>query len=314
LKQAPPLDAQPDGSPVAIVQGNIDSGARWRSDLYGRNLEIYLRLTRSQLQEGAPEIVFWPEAAMTFFLEDEPLYRAAIARVLGPGGAELVAGGPFAFRDEDDTQRYFNSVFLMSPEGEILERYDKEYLVPFAEYFPLAGVDPLRRRFERVRVFTHGKESRLLPTRAGKAGVVICNEAMLPEVVSDRVAQGASYLINPSNDTWIGEPTFVGLQFDIIALRAVEQRRYLVRSSTSGPSAVIDPWGRVLVKTKPGVRSAIRGSIQARSDRSVYSRLGDLFAFLCLGIVILSLLVRPWRDPLERRHLWGRAGSNPATR
>ena len=292
LRSAPVLDSGM-GTPVAVVQGNIANGVRWQSDMYGKNLETYLRLTLQSLREAEPAIVFWPEAAMTFFLADEPLYRASIARVLSARGTEIVAGGPFA--DPAVSERYFNSAFLIEPNGEILARYDKQYLVPFSEYFPFAGVDFLRRRFDRVRVFSHGGQAQLLPTVAGMAGVVVCNEAMLPSVVSRRVAEGASYLINPSNDSWVSDDQFATLQFDVVSLRSIEQRRYLVRSSTSGPSAIVDAWGRSTVATELGSRAVIHGRIVERSDRTLYSRVGDLFASSCLAAALVGLALPRFR-------------------
>jgi apolipoprotein N-acyltransferase len=278
------------GTRIAIVQGNIDNGHRWRSEFYGRNLEVYLRMTRESLGGESPQIVFWPEAAMTFFVETDDLYRRAVGRAIYGSGIQLVAGGPS--RESGEQSTFFNSTFLISERGDILARYDKQYLVPFSEYFPLRQLDFLRRRFERVRVFAHGKETPPLPTAAGPAGVFVCNEAMLPEVAGQRVAEGASYLINPSNDTWLGEPKFVEQQFDIASLRAVEQRRYLVRASTSGPSAIVDPWGRVVVATEPGERTFIEGTVHPRQGRSVYGRVGDLFALLCVGAVASAWLIR----------------------
>jgi apolipoprotein N-acyltransferase len=85
------------GTPIALVQANLPLGSRWRSDMYGENLDTYLRLTREAAAEGA-KIVFWPEAAMTFFLEEEPVYRRGLARYLSSLDLELVAGGPRASR------------------------------------------------------------------------------------------------------------------------------------------------------------------------------------------------------------------------
>ena len=162
---------------------------------------------------------------MTFFLASEPRYRAAIGRLLASGDAELVAGGPSWEPGEAAT--YFNSVFLVTARGEIGGRYDKEYLVPFSEYFPLPQVDLLRRRFGRVRVFQHGTRIQPLEARLGPAGILVCNEAMLPEVAARRVRAGASFLVNPSNDDWIADPGFAAKMFEMVSLRAVEQRRYL---------------------------------------------------------------------------------------
>jgi apolipoprotein N-acyltransferase len=274
--------------PVAVVQGNIESGSRWRSDLYGANLEVYLRLTLDTFAEGTPEIVFWPEAAMTFFVDEEPLYRRAIGSVLRRGGVELVAGAP-RYETGAKGPLYYNSIFLFSEDGEIRGRYDKQYPVPFTEYFPLR-VDFLRRRFGRARELTAGGPARPLETRAGPAGVVTCNEGMLPEVVSRRVDEGAAYLVNPSNDTWVGDRGFSEMQFDVVLVRAIEQRRYLVRVSTSGPSAIVDPWGRVQGRTQPLSRDVLAGAVRPRYERSIYNRIGDAFAFLCIAVTVVAVV------------------------
>ena len=309
LAVLPPEDAQ-SGRVVAVVQGDVDVGSRWRSDLYGRNLETYLRLTHTAITDAEPEIVFWPEAAMTFFLEDEPLYRRSIARLLSWRGTELVAGGP-SVAGEPSEGRYRNSVFRVHPSGDIDGRYDKEYLVPFAEYFPLRGVERLRRRFERVRVFEPGDSPASLPTRLGPAAVAICNEAMLPEVVSRRVALGASYILNPSNDTWIPEPRFAEQQLDIVTVRAIEQRRPLVRASTSGPSALVDRFGRVVARTQMDESAVLPGRVQPTDGRTLYARTGDLFGFVCLALSLGAVGWSRARAGAARRP-GGTPGSDPS--
>lgn len=294
LRSAPPADPVA-GTPVVVVQGNLDDGARWSPDLYGQHLDAYLELTIAALQRTPARLVIWPESALSFFVAQEPLYRRAISRITRHFSAELMVGGPYSESDPPEPP-YFNSVYLISPDGEIRSRYDKEYLVPFSEYFPLRDLDFLRRRFERVRVFAHGAERPVIQTAAGAAGVLICNEAMLPGVAARRIAQGAEYLVNPSNDSWILHPQFAELQFDIVALRAVEQRRYLVRASTSGPSAIVDPWGRVLRRTEMGSADAFAGVIVPLEGLSVYARAGDLFAYSCVATTLTA-----WALAVRRR-------------
>ena len=280
----------PQGTPVrvGVVQGNLDIGQQWREEFYGRNLDSYLRLTRELLAGASPPaVVFWPENALTFFLPNEPRYRSAIGRVLSPHGAQLVTGGP-RWADGDDLT-FYSSAFLVSPAGEILAIYDKQRLLPFGEYFPLASLDFLRRRFARVREFAPGAPSPPLPTAIGAAGVTICNEAMFPEIAAERVRAGAAYLVDPANDTWL-TPKFSAQQFDIVTLRAVEQRRYLVRASTSGPSAIVDPFGRVLQRTAFFSETALTGNIRASTVVTPYCRFGDLFALACTAVAALAWL------------------------
>jgi apolipoprotein N-acyltransferase len=120
--------------------------------------------------------------------------------------------------------------------------------------------------------------------------VLLCNEAMIPELASARVRDGAAYLVNPSNDTWIPSRRFADHLFDIVRLRAVEQRRFLVRASTSGPSAIVDPFGRVQARSEPFSQAVVTGWIRPERERSLYSRLGDAFACLCAASVPLALV------------------------
>lgn len=286
---------------VAVVQGNLDLGSQWRQEFYGRNLEEHMRLTLQTLREYRPQLVFWPESAMTFFLDEEPSYRAALGYLLSPTHTQLVAGGPREVGHPD--VHYYNSGFLIGPDGAILAVYDKQQLLPFAEYFPLGGINLLRRQFGRVREFTPGGPAQLLPTVAGPAGVVICNEVMFGEIVSGRVRAGASFLVTLSNDAWLGDRMFAEQALDMARTRALEQRRYLVRASMSGPSAIVDPVGRALQKTEPESRATVNGSIQPLHGVTIYGRYGDVFGLLCTLVPLGLLLVERIRassSPLQR--------------
>jgi apolipoprotein N-acyltransferase len=272
-------------TPIAIVQANLDLGSQWRPEFYGANLETYLRMTRGALRRTpTPRVVVWPESALSFFLDDEPLYRAAIATVLAPTRAELVTGGPRTERGNDPP--YHNTTFLLEPDGVIRAWYDKRNLLPFAEEFPLGSVGLLRRHFGRVREFTPGEPTLPLPTAAGPVGVVVCNEALFAEPARDRVLEGASILFALANDSWVGEVKYAEQATAMTTVRAIEERRWLVRASTSGPSAVIAPSGRVVSRTEPRSAAVISAAI-ARSDTlTPYARFGDVFAFGCAILAI----------------------------
>ena len=276
LGATPPAHAE--GAPVALVQADLELGARWRRDQYGRNLAIYVELTRRTLAGAQPAMIYWPEAAMTFFVEEEEEYRAAIAAVLATGEAELVAGGPA--RSETGGEAY-NSVFHIDREGSVRGRYDKRHLVPFSEYFPFRGFDFVRRRFDEVRTFRRGSGDRLLDTPVGRAGVLVCNEALFPEVAARRRAAGATHLLSPSNDSWIPSAEWADRMFAFSAYRAVEQRLPVLRVSTSGPSGVIDAFGRTLVRSEPFSQKVVLGRLPPPEPPSLYARLGDVFAGAC---------------------------------
>jgi apolipoprotein N-acyltransferase len=288
----------PAGAPVrvAVVQGNVDLGHQWREEFYGANLDVYLRLTRpvlAQKPDQKPDLVVWPESAVSFFLAHEPVYQRMIGSVLTPG-TELVLGGPH--HDGPRTQPFFrNSGFVLAPGGEVTDRYDKLVLLPFAEYFPLHSIELLRRRFERVRVFTPGAEPRLLRTAHGRVGALICFEAIYPEYVRTLVRAGAAWLINLSNEAWLGNTDFPLQYLNMASLRAVENRRYMIRSATSGVSAIIDPYGRVVTRGPLFEEAVLLDAVRPIEMITVYARVGDVFAGLCTMVALAMLLatVRP---------------------
>lgn len=282
---APAADGESQS--VLIVQGNVDLGSQWREEFYGEAFGTYRDMTYEGLRRGAASLVVWPETALTFFLDREPLYGAAIAEVLEPHGAELITGAPSVV-ERDEGAEYFNSALLVTPDGRIAGRYDKEQLLPFAEYFPVPALDFLRRDFGAVREFTPGRSVAPLEARSGRAGVVICNESLFADIVGRRVDAGADVLVNLTNDGWLSDERLSGVAFAMTRLRAIEQRRYIVRASTSGPSAVIDPYGRIAAATRLFARDTTTASFARRSDRTVYARVGDAFAVLCLFAAVVA--------------------------
>jgi len=272
---------------VAVIQPNLDLGFQWRPDLLGANLTEQMRLTIEAYDASTARFAVWPESALTFFLEREPTYRAVMAYSLAPRQLQLVVGG---VRGDDRT--VFNSAFVLEPDGRIGGSYDKEVLVPFAEYFPFRSIDWLNRQFGRVKQFTPGTRTDPLPTVVGPAAVVICNEALLPEVVRDRVRRGGAIVVNLANDGWLGAAAFSHRVLDVTMFRAVENRRYVLRASTSGTSAVIDPWGRVLAEAPFAAQTFVTAAVRPRTAVSPYGRVGDLFAWLCVAAVAVELTVR----------------------
>lgn len=276
--------------PVALVQGNLALGAQWREELYGQNLDAYLRLTHTALEARPASMVVWPETAMTFFIDGHRAYQAAIGATLAPFASELVAGGPYSVSN-DGPRQYYNSAFVLEPSGAIRGRYDKSVLLPFAEYFPFPSIDFMRRPFGRVREFVPGASTPTpLATAIGRAGVLICNEAMFPEGARASVRAGAEMLLVLTNDSWVGDEKFARIAFDMAVMRAIETRRFVVRASTAGPSGVISPLGTVLQSAPYGVEATVASDVARRSKVTAYARLGDMFAYGCVVAAVAGAL------------------------
>lgn len=288
---APERTEQAADVSVLAVQGDLDLGTQWDPRFYGQNLATYASLTAGALARHPSSLVVWPENALTFFVEQEMAYRGYLGELLHRFGAQLLTGGPREVLDDAGIATYRNGAFVLDDDGMVVAAYEKQQLVPLAEYFPWPELDFLQRRFGRVREFSTGSAQAPLPTVAGPAGVMICNEAMFGENAIERVRAGARWLAVLTNDGWVGEPLYAAIAFEMTRLRAVEVRRWMVRSSTSGPSAIIDPLGRLTRQLGLDTQGTIAASITPRDGLTPYARIGDAFAWGCALVALIAACV-----------------------
>jgi apolipoprotein N-acyltransferase len=281
---------------VALVQGNVPSGQRWKRVHYASTLLKYVSITRRGINGAQPDLIVWPEFAVGFYLDREPLLRAQLGRLTHRVKAPLLLGAP-RMEDSAEGKRYYNSAYLIAPGGEILDVYDKIRLIPFAEYRPLVLPALLDHSPEQPNEFTAGKRSTIFsfpPKGAPKGafGAMICYEATYPYLARRLVWDGAQFLVNISNDTWLvaGGEAAAAQHFSIAVFRAVENRRYLVRTATAGISGFVDPTGRPyhLSAEEEGV---ILGEVLPRQQITVYTKYGDWFALACTSFALVALIV-----------------------
>jgi len=266
----------------------------WDRSTRDANLARDLALN-SEAARGGPELVFWPEFAVDFYLTEETLQRERLLQGVRAGGADVVLGASrYAF--ESSETRYFNSVYVIDRSGSVRSaEYDKQRLVPFSEYAPLGGW--LRAR---SAVYAPGSGPRLLETRALRVGAFVCGEALYPEVARGLARAGAEILANPSNDYWFGAPQAAAEQLVTASFRAIENRRWLVRATSTGISAVIDAHGRVTARSQGDGPEIVAAELEGSSARTPYQFLGDGgVAAACLVFVALGLFGRA-REPRSK--------------
>jgi apolipoprotein N-acyltransferase len=133
----------------------------------------------------------------------------------------------------------------------------------------------------------------------GAFGVFICYEAIFPAQVRQYTLQGAQLLINVSNDGWFGRSSAPAQHLMMARVRAVENRRWLLRDTNNGFTASIDPYGRVVAELPTDVRTELDAPYGLRTGLSPYVRFGDWFAWLCV-IVSLAILIFVGRAPKLR--------------
>jgi len=280
----------PQGSVrVAIVQGSIDQSIKWNPAYQEKSVQIYGTLTLQSRPFG-PDLVVWPETAVPFFFQDgEPLARRVLdtAREVG---AYIIFGSP-AYRRERGSVSFLNRAYLASPTAEIIGSYDKVHLVPFGEYVPMKRFLPfVQRLVVSVGDFLAGEKVAPLNFPKAAAGVLICFESIFPELGRAMTKQGATLLVNLTNDAWYGMSSAPFQHFSMAVFRAVENRRPMVRAANTGISAFILPNGKIMEQSGLFTEALLTKEIPLPGPAlTLYTRYGDLFANALTNISAVNI-------------------------
>jgi len=286
---------------VGVVQPNIDQAVKWDQGFRDETIRRYDRLTES-FGYGA-DLIVWPEAATPFIYEREPVYQLQLVAMANRAGAPLLFGSPAVRFDADRKPFLLNSAYLLSPDGQLLGRYDKQHLVPFGEYIPLKSslLFFLEKMVEGIGDFQAGPGPTILsfqlkesngadPARRVKFGVVICYEVIFPDLVRRMAASGAEFLVTITNDAWFGDSSAPAQHFSMVVFRSVENHLAFARAANTGISGFIDPFGRIIAASPIFMQTALQGEIAVRQTQTFYSRHGDVFAYGCMLISLLFCL------------------------
>ena len=240
------------------------------------------------------DLLVWPEAPAPFSLEDPQFARRAsllaiqsrhpfLAGVIEWEPTPEIAASPHA------ALAPYNSAVLLDPQGQRVFTYDKIHLVPFGEYEPF----PLIRSVvasvsEEVGSFRKGSKYSVALLPGGYTfGTFICYEAIYPGEVRHFAANGAELYINISNDGWFGRSAAPEQHLRMARVRAVENRRWLLRVTNNGLTASVDPYGRIFSPLPPDVRAAVDLPYDFRTDETLYTHFGDWFPWLCVLVSVI---------------------------
>jgi apolipoprotein N-acyltransferase len=270
-----------------------------RSEGLRRHLELSERLAA----EGPLDLIVWSETSVAggvYEQDAEAVYRMLFTERL----KVPVLFGALLMRDVADARRrtLFNSALMSDGRGHITGRYDKQALLAFGEYLPLGSTFPIVYEWSpNTGKFTPGTTLAPLPLGEHHVSAHICLEDVLPGVVNDLVrGSGADLLVNITNDAWYGDTTQPWIHLALATFRAIEHRRFLVRSTNSGVSAFVDPAGRVLAHTDTFERAALSHEIAyLEPGRTPYELYGNAPWWACTVAMGALCVVRRQRR-LER--------------
>ncbi len=291
---APRASEGPEHVRVAVIQGNIDQGVKWNAASIESTLATYESLSRAAARESGAELIVWPETAVPGGLEVDPALRARVEALARETGAALVVGGVgLALDVRGQPAAYYDSAFVLGPDGRIRDRYDKSHLVPFGEYIPFQ--DLLGKFLSAVArgIASVGVEAGPAPRavaialpdgREVRVGTPVCYELLFPDLIRRFATDGGLALLAITNDAWYGR-TGAPYQFlAITELRAAETGLAIARAANTGVSAFIDGAGEARDAT-PIFEAAWRATDlplhPAPPDATFYVRHGDVFVYAC---------------------------------
>lgn len=268
---------------VAVVQGGGPQGTRAintsSADVLARHLEA-----TAAIEPGSVDVVVWPENVID------------VVQFAGSSELDLVAaqaqriGAPFAVgitEDSADGDHFLNAQVVITPDGELISRYEKVRRVPFGEYMPLRGLlqalGAPTNLVPRDAVAGTGPAVLELPDGT-RLSTVISWEVFFGGRVNEGVEAGGELVINPTNGSSYTWTVLQSQQIATSRLRAIEQHRWVVQVSPTGFSAFISPEGNVFQRTGVSEQRVLARTIELYSGRTWYSYLGDLpwVAFMLL--------------------------------
>ncbi len=272
---------------VGIVQGNLPLITRTNG------ADIHRRLTEDLRDRGA-HLVIWSEGSIPDVFDDAT-YASDARRITHGLAVPLLFGTGVRTPSPTGAPRPRNTAFLSDYDGKIAGRYDKHYLLPFGEFIPLGETFPsLYARSPNSSRMIPGESVAPLDLTGHPITVLVCYEDILPWYVNRAVSAGRpELLVNMTIDAWFGDTSEPWEHLALAKLRAVEHRRYLVRATNSGVSAIVDAAGRVTTHGGMFDEEALLGEVRMMAPTTVYEVTGDAPWYLAtLAITGMATL---WR-------------------
>lgn len=290
---------------VGYVQANMGLLAKRQNP--GEGMKRHLQLT-NELRAKNVDLVIWSETSAMAPAREELAMRTPFFRDRFAGSLKVptIFGAVLYKATDDDDVRYFNSAIAVDAKGEVQGRYDKQYLLAFGEYLPFGSTFPILYKWSphsgRFQPGTSLEPMEMdVQGAKHKISVLICYEDILPGFTNRAVSHAdPDLLVNMTNDAWFGDTLEPWQHLSLAKFRAIEHRRFFVRSTNSGVSAVIDPVGKILPGTtsKPFTMESHDATIRWMRGTTVYELVGDVPWYLVsLAMAVVAFRRRKTTEP-----------------
>ena len=302
---------------VRIVQTNIDLDQKLDAAARASLLDELAQLSipseqgESDPQSDSVRLILWPETPAAFYFNHDRDFRRRMESIATSAGAYFLFGFvDFRPRSNGDAERDpYNSVAMLSPDGQGISQYDKIHLVPFGEYIPYKSlfffVDKVSTEAGN---FKPGNRVVVTPLdNQHSVGTFVCYEAVVSDLVRQFARDGSQLLVNVTNDAWFGESAAPFQHLAMTRMRAIENHRYLLRAANNGISAIISPNGHVVKTVARNQRIVLEGHFGFETEMTLYAQYGDVFAWLCLFTCAGVLVWQGLKGPNVHRTNFGMA-------
>lgn len=272
---------------VSILQGNINQYQKWNDDYVTAIEQQYERLALVAAQ-NKPDLIIWPESAAPGWIPNEPLIASWAKAVVLKTKVPNLIGAVTRIEGKD-----YNAALLYDAQGNMINVYAKQHLVPFGEYIPFGQIFARWIPYlGQLGTFHAGSGPVLFSVGAIRAVPNICYEALFAPLITTQVSIGANAIINITNDGWFLDTSAPAQHYIANIFRAVENGVPVIRAANTGISAVIDAYGREVVRSPLLTAGVYSATLSVKSPSvTVYSRVGRYLPQLCWIVVALGFLI-----------------------
>lgn len=276
----------PQGEPVhvSLLQGNVSQSMKWRPEQVLASLQLYDSMVRAS---GKARLIVLPETAVPMFLQNVPRdFLDGIAEHARTHNADVLLGLP----ELAPGGSYFNSVVSIgiSP----TQTYRKSHLVPFGEFIPLRPLlAPIVNALAiPLTDFSRGGlDQRPIEVAGQRVAINICYEDAFGEEIIRQLPE-ATLLVNVSNVAWFGDSIAPAQHLQIAQMRALETGRYMLRSTNTGMTAVVDPKGTVVSAAPTFETQILESQVRGYTGATPFVRFGNVPVIVASIAVLLAVL------------------------
>jgi len=279
---------------ASVIQGDIEQDEKWNPAYQQRVMDAFKNISLSAAQDH-PDLIVWPETSVPFFFKTDKELTDYMISFQRQFNAYLLFGSVTVKNPKEQPAsgvgHYSNSALLLDKNGNITYIYDKIHLVPFGEFVPLRYLLSFVDLTGAIGDFVPGESYTKAVTPFGSFGTLICYEVIFPGLARKFYVKGGDFMVTITNYAWFGRTPGPYQHVTMAVLRAIENRKPVIRCANTGVSGFIDSCGRVLGETDIFTRTYLTANIKTDSTLSPYTKYGDIFAYLNI-VGTLLLLIR----------------------